>query len=225
MIPIVCFVGASGSGKTTFLEKLIPILTDRGYRVGTVKHDVHGFEMDREGKDTWRHGNAGAGTIGIVSPRRVASIRSTQEEMDLARFVGKTFWSEDVVLAEGFKRSPFPKIEIFRSVLGYHPLCDRRDHLVALVTDDLGKVDGQFDDVSIFALHEPSRVADFIIERYLRERKSLALQVFLDGKRLPMNHFVEEIISGAVKGMLTTLRGWDSPGTVDIQMKLRGESE
>ncbi len=223
MIPIVCFVGASGSGKTTFLEKLIPIFTDGGYRVGTVKHDVHGFEMDREGKDTWRHGKAGAQTIGIVSPYKTASIRNTREEMDLARFVGRTFWNEDIVFAEGFKRSPFPKIEIFRSRSGCRPLCGRKDHLVALVTDDPGKVSENADDVPVFALHDFGGVANFIVERYLLERKAAALQVFLDGRRLPMNHFVEEIITGAIKGMLTTLRGWDFPEVVDIQMKSRGE--
>ena len=89
MPPIVCIVGASNSGNTTFLEKLIPELVRRGYRIGTIKHDAHGFEMDREGKDTWRHRQAGAQTIAIVSPNQTATIRRTDAELDLEEAVGR----------------------------------------------------------------------------------------------------------------------------------------
>src|SRR5689334_20561515 len=98
MLPIVCFVGASNSGKTTFLEKLIAELTRRGYRVGTVKHDAHGFEMDREGKDTWRHRQAGAATIAISSPAQVATIRRVESEMGLEEIAGRYFWDEDILI-------------------------------------------------------------------------------------------------------------------------------
>ncbi len=216
MIPIICFVGTSDSGKTTFLEKLIPVLRGRGYATGTVKHDVHGFHMDHEGKDTWRHRHAGARTAGILSPWGMASVRETSGEMDLARFVGKTFWDEDLVLAEGFRASPYPKIEIFRSALGGQPLCGPKENLVALVSDDA--VDAQ---VPVFAFEAVEKVADFIEEKYLRTRAVSDVQVFFDGRKVPMNDFVESIIAGALKGMLSALRGWKSPGTVDISMRLR----
>ncbi len=216
MVPIVCLVGASNSGKTTYLEKLIPVLTQRGYRVGTVKHDVHGFQMDHEGKDTWRHREAGAQTVGILSPTRIASIRATEEEMDLAQFVGRTFWNEDLVLTEGFKRSPFPKIEVFRAAVEPHPICTLKDHLVAVVTDDQVDVE-----VPVFSFEAVTAVADFIEERFLKDRKKADVQIFLDGKKLPMNHFVEDIVAGGIRGMLSTLRGWESPGKIDIQMRLR----
>ena len=70
MIPIISIVGKSDSGKTTLIEKLLPELVRRSYRIATVKHDVHGFEVDREGKDSWRHKKAGAHTVIISSPRR-----------------------------------------------------------------------------------------------------------------------------------------------------------
>lgn len=218
MSPIVCVVGASGSGKTTFLEQLIPALTRRGYRVGTVKHDVHGFEMDREGKDTWRHREAGAQTVGILSPSRVASIRNTEEEMELARFVGRTFWAEDLVITEGFKRSSFPKIEIFRAAVEPEPICTDKDHLVALVTDDPIEAS-----VPIFHFQEVERLADWIEDRYLKNRKKRSIMIHLDGKRLPMKDFVEDIVSEAIKGMLSTLRGWGSPKSIEIQMTLEDE--
>jgi len=72
---MVSIVGKSGSGKTTLLEKVVAELTKRGYRVGTIKHDVHGFEIDHEGKDSWRHKMAGAKTVALSSPDRVAVIK------------------------------------------------------------------------------------------------------------------------------------------------------
>jgi len=83
MVPIVSIVGKSDSGKTTLIEKLLPALTGRGYRVATVKHDVHGFEVDQEGKDSWRHKQAGAHTVVISSPNKVALIRDVERDLTL----------------------------------------------------------------------------------------------------------------------------------------------
>jgi molybdopterin-guanine dinucleotide biosynthesis protein B len=218
MLPIICIVGASDSGKTTFLEKLIPELSRRGYRVGTVKHDAHGFEMDREGKDTWRHRKAGAQTIAISSPTQVATIRQVQAEMELEELVARYFWQEDVLIAEGFKRSRFPKIEIFRTAIEPSPICGVKDNLIGIVTDDPVEVD-----VSVFRFEEVARVADFIEDRYLKERKKPSILVQLDGKQIPMNDFVRDILIGAIKGMLSSLRGWKNPRKIDIH--IRSEEE
>ena len=163
MLPIICMVGASNSGKTTYLEKLIPELRRRGYQVGTLKHDVHGFEMDREGKDTWRHRRAGAQTIGIASPMTVATIRETTEEMSLGLIAGRYFWQEDILLTEGFKRSHYPKIEVFRSAIEAQPICGLQDNLVAVVTDDAVQVD-----VPVFSFSDVAGLADLIENRYLK---------------------------------------------------------
>jgi molybdopterin-guanine dinucleotide biosynthesis protein B len=215
MPPIVCVVGASDSGKTTFLEKLIPELTGRGYRVGTVKHDAHGFEMDREGKDTWRHRQAGAQTIAIASPSQVATIRRTQGEMGLDELVGRYFWGEDLVITEGFKRSPFPKIEVFRAAIEQQPICQPEDHLVALVTDDPVTAA-----VPTFSFAAVAQVADFIVERFLKGRRTHGVQVRLDGKRLAINDFVRDFVAGTIEGMLSSLRGWKRPQTIDVHIEL-----
>lgn len=214
MIPIICIVGASDSGKTTFMEKLIPELTGRGYLVGTVKHDVHGFEMDREGKDTWRHRKAGAQTIAISSPHQVASIRRVQEEMSLDQLVGHYFWQEDLLLAEGYKRSHFPKIEVFRSAVEPKPICGPHDNLMAIVTDD--PLDTE---VPTFGFDKVTEVADLIENRFLRERKKHNILVHLDGKKLPIKDFVQDFLVGGILGMLSTLRGWKKPGTIDIHIR------
>ncbi|MHC1741951.1 MAG: molybdopterin-guanine dinucleotide biosynthesis protein B [Syntrophobacteraceae bacterium] len=219
MIPIVCVVGASDSGKTTFLEQLIPELTSRGYRVGTIKHDAHGFEMDREGKDTWRHRRAGAATIAISSPTQVATIRGTAAEMELSEVVSRYFWAEDLVLAEGFKRSHFPKIEVFRKAIEPAPICAAGDNLLALVTDD----DPLEPQVPHYGFRNVSGVADLIESRFLKDRKEARISVHVDGKRLPMNEFVQDFVIGTVHGMLSTLRGWKTPKSLSISIRFGDE--
>lgn len=219
MVPIVCVVGASNVGKTTFLEKLIPALVRRGYRVGTVKHDVHGFEMDREGKDTWRHARAGAQTIAISSPVRVASIRSVPAEMPLEEVVSRYFWDEDIVLAEGFKRSVFPKIELFRPEIEPQPLCSPSDNLIAFVSDNSPETD-----VPCFAFDDIEGLSDFIESRYLGNRKRPRVLVQLDGKKLPMKDFVQDFIAGGVLGMVSQLRGWKKPRQLRITITLGDEA-
>jgi molybdopterin-guanine dinucleotide biosynthesis protein B len=219
MLPIICIVGASDSGKTTFLEKLIPELVARGYRVGAIKHDAHGFEIDHEGKDTWKLRRAGAGVIAISSPNLFASIRRTDAEMSLQEIGARFFWTEDILIAEGFKRAHFPKIEIFRSTVEPKPICGPSDNLVALVSDDL--IDTP---VPRFLFSDWRGVADLIEERYLKNRKKRKMTVQLDGKQLPMKDFVEDFVLGGIKGMLSSLRGWEKPETISIQIRL-GEND
>jgi len=80
MPPIISIVGKSDSGKTTLLEKLLAEIKNRGYHSGIIKHDTHGFDIDHEGKDTWRHKKAGASTVIISSPNKIAVIRDIKEE-------------------------------------------------------------------------------------------------------------------------------------------------
>ena len=215
MLPIICMVGASNSGKTTHLEKLIPELRRRGYRVGTLKHDVHGFEIDQEGKDTWRHRKAGAQTIGIASPTAVASIRETGGEIPLELIAGRYFWEEDILLTEGYKRSHFPKIEVFRSAIESTPICGAQDNLLAVVTDDPVQVD-----VPVYRFGDVTGLADLIESRFLKDRKKPYLTVFLDGKQLPMKDFVKDFVAGGIVGMISSLRGWAKPRKIDIQIRM-----
>ncbi len=219
MLPIISMVGASGSGKTTFLEKLIPELAGRGYSVGAMKHDVHGFDMDREGKDTWRLKRAGAGTIAISSPARVASIRETGSELPLEEVAARYFWTEDILITEGFKSAHFPKIEIFRSAVEPKPICGPENNLSAIVSDDPVEAG-----VPVFSFSDVRGVADFIENRYLKDRKKPSVLVQLDGKQLPMKDFVRDFLVGGIIGMLSSLRGWKTPGTISIHIRLGKEN-
>jgi molybdopterin-guanine dinucleotide biosynthesis protein B len=129
-------VGTSDSGKTTLLEKLISRFIGIGFRVGTVKHDVHGFEMDREGKDSWRHKRAGASTTVISSPRKVGMVKDVPHELTLDEIAESFFYDVDIVLAEGYKREAKPKIEVHRKILGRELLCTQADGLIAVMSDE-----------------------------------------------------------------------------------------
>jgi len=135
MIPIVSIVGRSNAGKTTLMEKLIPELIRRGYRVATIKHDVHGFAIDQQGKDSWRHKKAGASTTIISSPWKVAVIEDVERDCEPAELRDRYIRDVDIILSEGYKGNPHPKIEVFRSALGTELLCSKRDNLFAIASD------------------------------------------------------------------------------------------
>lgn len=116
--PIVCFVGHSNSGKTTLIEKLIPELTQEGYRIATIKHAGHGFDLDTEGKDSWRHKRAGASQVVVLSKGSLAMFTDVPEELPVEevrdRFVNDGI---DLIIAEGWKSDGFPKVVVVREEL------------------------------------------------------------------------------------------------------------
>lgn len=169
MPPIISIVSKKNAGKTTLLEKLIPALCQRGYRVGTIKHDYHGFEIDHEGKDTWRHKQAGARTVVISSPRKIAMIKDIDREIDLDQIVATYFQDMDLVITEGYKKEGKPQIEVFRKAAHAMPLHskDAPQTLMAVASDvpiDLG--------VPRFDIDDFLSLAAFIEERVLRNTES-----------------------------------------------------
>lgn len=161
-IPVVSIVGKSDSGKTTLICGLLPELKRRGYKVATIKHDVHGFDLDKPGKDTWKHAQAGADTVVISSPWKVAMIEKVEVELTLDEVIEKID-HVDLILTEGFKRNSKPKIEIFRSSVHDGPLCTAEDNLLAIASDirpDLG--------VPVFSTDDYSGMADLIEGTFLK---------------------------------------------------------
>jgi len=158
--PIVSIVGNSGSGKTTFLEKLIPEIKRRGLKVGTIKHDVHGFEMDKPGKDSWRHKQAGASTTIISSPYKIGIVMDVDYDHEPDELL-PLFKGIDVILAEGYKRGDKPKLEIFRSEISKDPLCKNDNNLLAFISDEDIDID-----VPRFSTNDTRKVADFLIAHF-----------------------------------------------------------
>ncbi|MBI2278223.1 MAG: molybdopterin-guanine dinucleotide biosynthesis protein B [Dechloromonas sp.] len=128
--------GYSGSGKTTLLEKLIPQLTGRGLKVSVIKHAHHGFDIDRPGKDSYRHREAGASEVLLSCNDRWALMHERRADSDvtLNELLGRLAPC-DLVLIEGFKQEPVPKLEVYRPENGKPPLFPERDDIVAVATD------------------------------------------------------------------------------------------
>ena len=132
---VLGLVGWSGSGKTTLLTALIPLLRAGGTRVSTVKHAHAGFDMDRPGKDSFRHREAGAHEVLITSPARwVLMHEVTGEEPSLPDVLAR-LGPVDLVLVEGFKSHPYPKIEVYRPSLGKPPLWPGDGSIIAVASD------------------------------------------------------------------------------------------
>lgn len=155
MTPLLSFVAKSGSGKTTLIEKLIPQLKQRGLRVAVVKHHAHTSSVDIPGKDTWRFGEAGADIVAVSSPAEFAQFQRVARELTLAEIAAR-IQNVDLILTEGFKREPVPKIEISRAELGTD-LIARADELVAVVSDHPIALD-----VPRFDLDDAAGLANFI---------------------------------------------------------------
>ena len=135
LIPILSVIGRSNTGKTTFIEKLIPMLNAKGIRVATIKHHLHDFESDREGKDSYRHKKAGARIAMIVSPQKVAFTADTERELTIAELVSTYIRNVDLLIVEGFKEERAPKIEVFRYSEGVAPLCRDDSDVFAVMSD------------------------------------------------------------------------------------------
>jgi len=211
MIPIVSIVGTSNSGKTTLIEKLVPELVRRGYRVATIKHDIHGFEVDREGKDSWRHKQAGAHTVIISSPQKLAIIRDVDHDADLVELRDKYVQDVDIILSEGFKRNLQPKIEVSRREMGRELLCSREDNLLAIATDqplDIG--------VPCFGLDDDRGMVSLIEEKFLQRKGKPRIRLKVDGKEIPLSPFVQKSILGTVRGMISSLKGCENPQNVEL---------
>lgn len=135
--PIISIIGKKKSGKTTLLEKLIPAVKARGYRVGSVKHDTHGFDIDHEGKDSWRHKAAGAEAVLVSSPWKLSLIKDTDSDRPLGELVSAYMNDMDLVLTEGYNKANMPQVEVFRSVAHEKPLNTKgsNDRLLAVMSD------------------------------------------------------------------------------------------
>ena len=160
MIPIVSIVGKSDSGKTTLMEKLIAELTLRGYKVASVKHDTHNFEIDKEGKDSWRHKKAGAATTIISSSRQIGMVKDVSFDHSPKELIS-LFQDIDIIIAEGYKSLKYPKLEFYRAKISPKPLCLNDPDLLAFISDD------PFDlDVPCFATDNYKEVAKFLIDYF-----------------------------------------------------------
>ena len=164
-VKVVAFVAKSNTGKTTLLEQVIKELKNRGYKVGAIKHDAHSFNIDHPGKDSHRLTAAGADTMLITSPEKLALIKRHEAAPPLEEVVATYFSDMDIVLTEGFKMSSLPKIEVHRQERSPTLLCRGEHHdpmLVAVASDEALNLD-----VPVLDLNDIKAVTDFLERTFL----------------------------------------------------------
>ncbi|MBW4023412.1 MAG: molybdopterin-guanine dinucleotide biosynthesis protein B [Proteobacteria bacterium] len=159
MARIIGFAGWSGAGKTTLIRQVIARLVDQGFRVSTLKHAHHDFDIDHRGKDSWEHRHAGATEVLVVSDTRWALMHELRgaPEPDLDALLAKLA-PADIVLVEGFKRSPIPKLEVYRAGNGKPPLHPDDASIIAIASDIAFPESGR----PVLPLDDVAEVADFV---------------------------------------------------------------
>jgi molybdopterin-guanine dinucleotide biosynthesis protein B len=232
MIPVVSIVGFSKSGKTTFIKKLIERLTSKGYNVGTIKHDVHGFDIDLPGKDSWHHRQGGAKKVVLSSPKRLAVIMETEGEASVEKLINDFSDDLDLILTEGYKKGPFPKIEIHRNETGKPLACLEDEKLVAIFSNE--KIDTK---VPLFELNDINKGVEIIEKGFLtstppaetlskksdqekntRQTGSQKLTLTVNDKNIPLKPFIEDFLKGSIKGMLASLKDCQEIEKVEIRI-------
>lgn len=199
MVPIVCVIGWSDSGKTTLIEGLLGVFRRRGLKVATVKHHPSGSDPFPRWKDTTRHLEAGAETSVLVSPGGFLIQGATQGEPSLEDLVARYLGGHDLVIAEGFKQGPYPKVEVHREGVGEGFLFQRVEGVIALVTD--AQVEAP---VPVFSPHEVEHLAAFLSERF---PSGAGVTLAADGKAVRLNPFVRRLFGGVVEAMVRSLKG------------------
>lgn len=157
MSKVVNIVGSSSNvGKTYLLEGLIKELKFRGYSIATIKHDVHGFDIDKKGKDTYKHREAGSETVIISSKNRFAMIKELEEETELNDII-KMVLDKDIILIEGYKKSNLRKIEVFREGVS-EKIITPKNKLIAIASD----TNLDIDDIIIVHKENYKKLVDLI---------------------------------------------------------------
>ena len=199
MAAIVSFIGKSNSGKTTLLEKVIVELTSRKYKVATIKHTTEEATLDTPGKDTWRHLRAGSKATAIGSDKRIVLIKpvkrkSTVEEM--ARLLGEDY---DIIITEGFKQGPYPKIEVHRREVG--PLLSDIKNVIAIATNESLDTEARQ-----FSIDDPVSVADFIEEEFIKPQDE-RLSLYVNDELMTLSAFPHQIITNLLLAIASSLKG------------------
>jgi len=211
MPPIVSIVGKSKSGKTTLIEGLISELRSRGYRVATVKHAPRRLAFDKPGKDSWRHIQAGSEATATASSGQLVLIKHATQDVslaDIARLFGEDY---DIILAEGFKQSNTPKIEVHRKEVG-PPLSSLRK-LIAIATDEPLETKTRQ-----FSLQDIKGLADLLEKGFIepqRERTS----IYVNNSPISLSAFPKKIITNTLVAMVSSLKGIGNIRSLEIFLR------
>ena len=215
--PVVAFVGRSESGKTTYIQKLLPELKRRGYRVATVKHVPQHFHSSTPARDSERHLAAGAdATIAATADALILTkpYESDAPFEEIGRLLGDEY---DIILAEGFKTSAAPKIEVWRVGAG-EPLEELKSK-VGVVTDDEYPGSGS----RIFSLNDIRAMADFLEKSYIEPQRA-RISLHINGQQAVLSAFPREFVGNVVNALVASLKDVPPVKWLEIRLRRGGES-
>jgi molybdopterin-guanine dinucleotide biosynthesis protein B len=207
-VPIVSIVGNSESGKTTLIEKLIPALKKRGYRVCSIKH-AREINMEKE-KDSQRHLKAGSDVMVLAAPGQIILFKPTQEpNIDEIR---RLFDSDyDLIICEGFKHSDLPKIEVYRK--GNGTLIEGLTGVFAIVSDENLDIK-----TKRFNTDDIKSIADLLEQMFILPQRNW-FDLYVNGKPVPLTLFPRQIMRDAIMAMVLSLKGIEPVNTIEIRIK------
>jgi molybdopterin-guanine dinucleotide biosynthesis protein B len=209
-VPVISIVGNSESGKTALIEKLIPVIKKRGYRVGSIKH-AREINMEKENeKDNQRHLKAGSEIMVLAAPRQIILFKPTQEPKieEIRQLFDSDF---DLIICEGFKHTDLPKIEVYRK--GHGALIEGLTSVLAIVSDahlDIKTRQFKPDDIE--------SIADLLEQGFIVPQREW-LDMYINGKPVPLTLFPKRMISNVIMAMALTLKGVEPVKTLEIRMK------
>lgn len=215
----IAICGASNSGKTMLITRLIPALKEQGLSVATLKHTHHqDIQPEMKLKDTGMHLEAGAGMV-ILDTKEGMIIQRSKQNFEKLKDIAARFLSQyDIVLAEGYKSEPVPKIEVWQKSITARPLCLEDKNLLAVVsTDDLP--DG-FSNIPVFMPDDIDSIVSFIIDKTAGDKET-SLLLLVNGRKVPLKGFVKDFLIGGITGMVDSLRGFDDMHNLEIIINLK----
>ncbi|MFC1871859.1 molybdopterin-guanine dinucleotide biosynthesis protein B [Chloroflexota bacterium] len=211
MPPLVSIVGKSETGKTTLIEKLIRELRTRGYRVATIKHVPENLSFDEPEKDSWRHIQAGSQATAISSTERLVIIKPVSPALDIEQIAHHIGEEYDIVLAEGFKESNAPKIEVHRKAVG--PPLSAVKKLVAIVTDEpLTTKTRQF------SPEDAKGIIDLIEQGFIKPQGKRIL-LYVNNYPVPLTLFPKKFITSTILSMISALKGTGKVKSAEIYLR------
>jgi molybdopterin-guanine dinucleotide biosynthesis protein B len=215
MLPVLCVVGRPGSGSAAVVEGLVRKLTGKGVRVAVIAQDDKTASLDALSPQAARYASAGSEMVTISAPGTVATVRRVKEAPSLDELVWEMRDEYDIVLADGFQHSSYPKLEVHRADEGEGLLCHKNE-LLAIVGERPAGLD-----IPSFAADDLSGLTELVRRRFLAAEPGEDAALFIDGVRLPLALFVRKIVATTVLGMVRSLKGVEEPKSVVVAVKTR----
>lgn len=216
MVPIISIVGQVKSGKTTFLEALVRELARKKYRVGTLKHTSHTFEMDSEGKDSFRLKQSGSVIGGVFTNDGIGIIRDFNEKEDLDRIIEDVFNDMDLVLIEGYKLGKYPKILMMKEKDLEHEIAEyEKDEIIAVVGE--GEIET---DLNYFGKYEVKKIVEMLELEFIKPYSVQEIDLYINNKPVILNEFVQKIVKNIIDAVIESLKGIDKKiKEIDLRYK------